>query len=186
MSGVAFVWTGEKLEKAADLWKEGHSATEISSTLGVSRSSVLGIAGRRRDLFPARGVGTQPPSRKGTGQVKVAVTAKPIAPAKPRAPKPAAPKPEPKPAPKLPVFVQTIVDGRVTGGLAPKRNLNAFRLEHVEPVAFADLTSGQCKFPLVPFDDVAGPKSPCCGAAVDDLQSWCPAHQKLVFRARAA
>lgn len=48
-------------------------------------------------------------------------------------------------------------------------------------VAFVDLKAGQCRFPLVAFNDVTGPFSPCCGAATEEpLGSWCAVHAGVV------
>lgn len=48
------VWTPEKINQASVHWRQGATAGQIAGVFGASRNSVLGIAVRRRDLFPER------------------------------------------------------------------------------------------------------------------------------------
>lgn len=67
------------LKQAAALWAQDISASKIGSLFGVSRSSIIGLAHRNRDLFPMK-------ERKPSVYRRKASE-----PRKPRAPKP--PKP---------------------------------------------------------------------------------------------
>lgn len=54
-----FEWTEDGIEKAAELWNAGLSASAIAAKIGVSRSSILGLANKNRELFAARESGTR-------------------------------------------------------------------------------------------------------------------------------
>lgn len=44
----------EFVDRAARMWVEGYSATEIAAALGTSRNAVLGLTWRNRERFPLR------------------------------------------------------------------------------------------------------------------------------------
>lgn len=48
------VWTEEKLNEAAKLWDEGHTASRIAAQLGVTIGSFLGTSSLQRERFPIR------------------------------------------------------------------------------------------------------------------------------------
>ncbi|WP_350223803.1 GcrA family cell cycle regulator [Rhizobium sp. CNPSo 4039] len=51
-------WTDERILAASKMWKETRmSAAKIAAKLGCQRNAVIGIAHRKRDLFPSRQVG---------------------------------------------------------------------------------------------------------------------------------
>jgi GcrA cell cycle regulator len=52
-----FEWTPESIDRAAELWNDGNSASQVASHFGVSRSAISGIAHRHRDLFTRKGSG---------------------------------------------------------------------------------------------------------------------------------
>ena len=57
-------WTPERKNKAAALWLEGLSGSEIAARLGgVSRNAILGMADRNRNLFPPREKRKRQPAR---------------------------------------------------------------------------------------------------------------------------
>lgn len=47
-------WAEEDIVKAARMWRDGRSASEIGNELGVSRLTILGLAYRHRERFPMR------------------------------------------------------------------------------------------------------------------------------------
>ena len=51
---MASEWTEERIKKAAELWRDGLSCSQIASVIGVSRCSVSGFAHRNRDIMPAK------------------------------------------------------------------------------------------------------------------------------------
>ncbi len=51
-------WTEERILAASKMWKETRmSAAKIAAKLGCPRNAVIGIAHRKRDLFPSRQTG---------------------------------------------------------------------------------------------------------------------------------
>lgn len=165
-------WTEPMIARASGMWIKGDSAGTIARAFGVTRNAVIGVVARNRDQFPPRRAGE-------TVNVELVrarrAKAKEQTPAKiGRPPKP------PAPPVKKSVF-EDVLDGP-----APTRDLNRFRLPDRQPVAFADLTAGQCKFIFAGFDDVCGPNTPCCGAETADFSPWCVPHQRVVFKVRAA
>ncbi|MGO7779465.1 GcrA family cell cycle regulator [Rhizobium ruizarguesonis] len=51
---TSFFWTDDKIAWAEKLWAEGISAREIAERLGSTKNTVINMAGRHRDRFPAR------------------------------------------------------------------------------------------------------------------------------------
>ena len=47
-------WDQAAIHKAAQLWQKGWPTSRIGDELGVSPNAIIGIAGRNRNLFPAR------------------------------------------------------------------------------------------------------------------------------------
>lgn len=170
------VWTTEKINRASALWKQGQSASEIGRAVGASRNAVIGVATRNRDLFPERRTAESVDIIR-TAPVMKAKLSKPVAPSPAKLGRP----PKPPAPPVEPSVFENLLEGA-----AAKRDLDRFQLPGQEPVAFSDLSRGQCKFMLVAFDAVAGPDSACCGADVADAGPWCNQHQRVVYRARAA
>lgn len=56
---VTFSWTPDAIQDCATRWKNGESSSQIASTFGVSRNSVLGVMNRNRDMFPKLGTTTR-------------------------------------------------------------------------------------------------------------------------------
>ncbi|HBF32677.1 GcrA family cell cycle regulator [Rhizobium sp.] len=171
-------WTEPMIKRAAGMWNKGDSAAQIACAMGLTRNAVIGITSRHRDLFPGR---------RNSVTVRVAKP-KPVKVAKPKPVKSVVPAPAkigrpPKP-PAPPVEKSVFED--LLDGVANKRDLDRFRLPDQQPVAFADLASGQCKFILAAFDAVSGPDTLRCGAETPDLSPWCAKHRLVVFKARAA
>lgn len=73
-SGLIFNWTPEAISRAASLWNEGHSASQIAATIGVSRSAVSGLAHRNRDLFKSKQKVGTPDSRQRYAAAKEKIT----------------------------------------------------------------------------------------------------------------
>jgi GcrA cell cycle regulator len=53
---TSFFWTEDKITSAEKLWADGISAREIAERLGSTKNTVINMAGRHRDRFPARQV----------------------------------------------------------------------------------------------------------------------------------
>ncbi|NEJ74887.1 GcrA cell cycle regulator [Rhizobium phaseoli] len=47
-------WTEDRIVKAAQLWNEGRSARQIAELFGSKKNTVINMAHRNRDRFPAR------------------------------------------------------------------------------------------------------------------------------------
>ena len=54
-------WTEDKIVKAQKLWQQGLSAREIANLFGSKKNTVINMAHRNRDRFPARQVTRPPP-----------------------------------------------------------------------------------------------------------------------------
>ncbi|MGR9149620.1 GcrA family cell cycle regulator [Rhizobium leguminosarum] len=53
---TSFFWTEDKITSAEKLWADGISAREIAERIGSTKNTVINMAGRHRDRFPARQV----------------------------------------------------------------------------------------------------------------------------------
>lgn len=74
------------LKKAAEMWAEDVSASQIAALFGVTRSSVIGLTYRNRDLFPLK------PKKVSVRRLRAeARTLMPKAPKAPKPPKPPSP-----------------------------------------------------------------------------------------------
>lgn len=51
---TSFFWTDDKIASAEKLWADGISAREIAERIGSTKNTVINMAGRHRDRFPAR------------------------------------------------------------------------------------------------------------------------------------
>lgn len=49
-------WTEGNTEKAAEMWANGATMSQIAKVVGVSRNAVSGKISRTRDMFPEKGV----------------------------------------------------------------------------------------------------------------------------------
>ncbi|EJC73841.1 GcrA cell cycle regulator [Rhizobium hidalgonense] len=53
-------WTEDKIVEAQKLWQAGRSAREIADLFGSKKNTVINMAHRNRDRFPARQAIRQP------------------------------------------------------------------------------------------------------------------------------
>ena len=185
-------WRADEVDKAAELWKQGFSAGQIARELGRSRNSVCGIADRKRDMFPPRGTPgstltkaararaqRDTPADAGLKKRIVNQVSRDARNRERAIEKAAALRGGNAPAESDDLDMATVFAVDPSSGA--KGDLARFRLSDVQSVAFVDLKSGQCKLTLIGFNDVAGPFSPCCGAATGDpLKPWCPAHRQML------
>ncbi|MBX5190144.1 GcrA cell cycle regulator [Rhizobium sp. NZLR3b] len=51
---TSFIWTDDNIAVAEKLWADGISAREIAERFGSKKNSVITMAGKHRDRFPAR------------------------------------------------------------------------------------------------------------------------------------
>lgn len=49
-------WTEDNTKKAAEMWANGATMSQIAKVVGVSRNAVSGKISRTRDIFPEKGV----------------------------------------------------------------------------------------------------------------------------------
>ena len=174
-------WTDDLLDTAQRLWDEGRSAAQIAAQLGFTRNAVVGAVYRNRARFRRR---------REEGQ-KVDIARKParIEPAKQQVKKPSAPKAiqatpagkpqttgerRTRPTGLLNSMFPALEGGPVAGSTGAYRHRDRI-LGDQEPVPFAALKAGDCKWPLTDFSDPSGPDMPCCGAPT--LGSYCEAHR---------
>lgn len=170
-------WTEEMDATASRLWNEGKSASEVALVVGKSRSAVIGRVHRKPDLYRAHGQRAIKRERQGMEQParaarleKLQERARAIEKAK---------------AEKLLGVIErkAVVAEKASSPVFPqgeRNDLSRYQIADAT-VAFVDLKAGQCKFPLVEFNAVAGPFSPCCGLATEDpLGSWCVVHAGVV------
>lgn len=199
-------WSEQDVFTASKLWREGKSGAEIAKRLGVSRNAVLGLAHRRRDLFPATGrvsskqtIEKRKPSmwteavlvdascrwKRGESLDELAAATGATLSAltgllhRRRDLFPARARAKSK-RPETPVVMP------VFEAVTPKPSSNdfgRFQIAGTEPIAFADLKANQCRFPLECFEAVSGPTTPCCGAPTNELASYCSGHRRVMARA---
>lgn len=149
-------WTEIRLSEAAALWNTGQSKFVIAAALGCSEKAVEGAVRRHPGRFEAR-------------QKRVRAAANNVASSR-----------------------QPVVDEMFEHDGLPDRetvkgyDLTRYQLKDVAPVAFVDLTTHQCHFPLQAFSAVCGPETPCCGAPALEGAAWCGQHWRLVHRKAVA
>jgi hypothetical protein len=174
------VWTPENKDKAAKMWAEGLSASQIGTALNVTRMAVLGLANRNRDAFPLR----EPKKTNGRSSRAIRpVSTLAIRGARKRMVAKASSRVERTPATKAvpnfePIWAAPPADGVRT-------DLGRYRLAGADPIPFAALDSRQCRFPLECFEVKSGPQTPCCGQQTEGLGGYCQAHI-MILRGRAA
>ncbi|MGY6709738.1 MAG: GcrA family cell cycle regulator [Rhizobiaceae bacterium] len=153
------VWSEETVERAAALWRNGHSTSEIARAIGgVSRSAVASVANRRRDLFPLRGRTGRSGPKPGQARAKPRETKTDRAPAPPARATPAR---KPKPVPARPVPAPAIV----------------------ETVPFLHAAeSGLCLFFIGHHLSATGPDMPVCGAP-REAGRYCAHHAQRATQA---
>ena len=179
MVNVKFDWSDKAIAQAAEMWRQGKSATDIASAIGASRNAVLGKMHRLRDLFPVRDPLKSKTldatvRRKGVEQraarkprVSSSANASSIRAARERAME------------KARASGSRWIDGLDE---LPKSDLSRFRLQDVHPVSFVDLERHQCRFPLECFEVRSGPQTPCCGAGTEIGVSYCGSHLIVMGR----
>ena len=148
------LWTLERKETAAHLWRSGRSASDIVNHLGgVTRNAVIGV------LYRMGLLGTRPKERKSQEAIRKrraecqrAYRAKNGNP-RPRKASPA-------------------MRGRKAGGSHKSASLPSAVTPLLPPLnlSIIDVKNGQCKF-------IAGNDRLCCGRPGEP---WCPAHWRVV------
>lgn len=171
---MTFVWTDDRLQRAARMWKEGLTAEQIAAGIGgVSRNAVLGKVHRHPDLFAPR---RDANSRKRSVVAKV---------------------PAPKPAPALKkadgpveerqqqkvVRIPARLFGYPVPLSVPVRPSGNFRhrgltIGDAASIAFKDRGAFRCAWPLTDFQDPSGPDMPCCGRPRQS-GSYCAEHAAI-------
>jgi GcrA cell cycle regulator len=63
-------WTEDRIVKAAQLWNEGRSARQIAELFGSKKNTVINMAHRNRDRFPARQDARQKPPEADVAPVE--------------------------------------------------------------------------------------------------------------------
>lgn len=151
-------WTDEQKMRAAKLWQEGRSASEIAAGFGVSRSSVIGIAHRNRDLFP-----NKPVSAKTNRAPKPGRMARPFVIRKV------------KPAwPGVGAMLEAVAIVDMPDPSFVPSN----------PVTILALDSRTCRWPLWPISEHPGAAGLYCGETTDGDSAWCR-HHRLAARDRS-
>lgn len=176
-------WTEQEDATASRLWNDGKSATEVALAVGKSRNAVIGRVHRKPDIYRPHGQRAVKRERQQMAQQAREARLKKLQ-ARARAVEKAK-------AEKLQAVIErkAAVAEKAVSPLFPQGERNDLSRDQVAEttVAFVDLKVGQCKFPLVAFNAVAGPFSPCCGAATEEpLGSWCAVHAGLVTSGRLA
>lgn len=154
-------WSEEKKAEAARLWNDGKSAGEIGALLGCSRSAVIGIAHRNRDLFPSR-----PRVERQARLPRHEPMARPVKPARSNVP-----------------VITWPAEAPVELVAQSEEDLAANPFEPSNPVTILDLTNTTCRWPLWPMGDNPGAQGLYCGEETAKDSAWCQHHR---MRARAA
>ncbi|AEG53159.1 GcrA family cell cycle regulator [Sinorhizobium meliloti] len=204
---IVFSWNPENVERAAKLWTDGQSITQIGNLFGVSRSAVAAMIYRNRDKFPQKVTGRNVKRPHAVG-VKLGAfhwtdevlqraaamwndgkTAKEI-------------------AGDFGVNERSFLS--VTNryrGMFPTRkigrkrksqepvldfidqeagaerralDLAQYQIADREPVRFLDLAGWQCRFPLETVETVSGPETACCGVHSGVGNYYCATHRRLM------
>jgi hypothetical protein len=154
-------WTEEQIARAAKIWNDGGSATDIGNALGCSRGAAMGIVHRNRSQF------NEKPKRIRQERLPKPVSAKLDRIIRARALKLTSP-----------VMVETVpVVEEPDPDFTPSR-----------PIKFLHVTETTCRWPLWQMPDNPGAEGLCCGDPTDG-GSWCRHHRLLArdkSKARAA
>lgn len=172
MSSNIILWSDDVLKRAAVLWKDGHSASEIAKAIGTSRNAVCGKAFRRPYIFPPRG------ATAGASAARRVVE-------KLRGPREAtvrtkAEKPAHTPSISSPKLAPVALPDDWTARDAPRFDLNRYQRDGVEPAPFRNIGRSQCHFPLQCFEAKAGPDTLYCAAPVAGHDAYCAEHRRLM------
>lgn len=162
-------WTKPRVAKAAAMWADGETGSQIAKTLRVTRSSVLGMMHRRREQFPLK-TATQGNRAFGRQGAIADITKQPR-------PIMAAAKPKPQPKPKedrmepVRVFVppMPVQDEPSPDAFAP--------LPGTVPALFIDAEG--CRWPVTLAGSVMDAATHCCNARRLAGASYCAAHKAL-------
>lgn len=179
-------WPPERVAQAADLWSRGMSASQIGARLGCSRNAVLGLRHRNKAQFAARREAPTPAKLEELAEARRHGRVRAKAPARVSKPAPerAAPAPPKSDEARAEEAVLKAVFERP---IEVRRDLSAHLYPGSSPVAFASLEPGQCRFPLLAFEEKAGAASPFCGRAGSETSpagSYCDFHHRIVWRMR--
>jgi len=176
MKSGDFIWSDDNIAAAAKLWEQGLSASAIGRQFHVSRSSVLGVAHRNRDLFkkrvPTRSKTMSREDRFAVAAKRQSIRAKPAREARPKSDMVGRIKSAPPVFPRWAREPDTL----------PRYDLSRFQVDGANPVAFVDLHQNQCRFPLERMDVKSGPATPCCGIKTNDLRGYCDVHRQVMTR----
>jgi GcrA cell cycle regulator len=154
-------WTIDKLKIAAERWKEGDSANTIARIVGVSRNAVIGVAHRRRDLFPER---LPPESTKNYVMARRIEKTRRDAEAARAEEQPWAPPKRAEYIPGLDALTAPSDDCHGPGN----------------PVQLMLLTSTTCRWPV----SGQGAATLFCGSGIDRDRIYCDAHRRLAYQPR--
>lgn len=158
-------WTKPRVAKAAAMWADGQTGSQIAKALHVTRSSVLGMMHRRREQFPLK---TAAQGNRAYDRYRT-----PSAIAKRRAK--AKPKPQPKPKEDrmepVRVFVppMPVQDVPAPDAFAP--------LLGTVPALFIEAEG--CRWPVTLDGSVMDTSTHCCNARRLLKSSYCAAHKAL-------
>ncbi len=168
-------WTDERIEVLRKLWAEGHSASQIATTLGgVSRNAVigkihrLGLSGR-----------VKTPKARPTRQRTVSVPAPSVPPHVAR-PKPAGAQPR---VMAVGSTVVKVVEREAPPMVAPPQPEPVAEVVPLRGgVTLLDLGHAHCRWPI---GDPSDPRFHFCGARTTPGAVYCSAHADLAFPQRA-
>ena len=204
-------WTENNIEKAAALYREGLSYSEIAGRIGGSRSAVAGFAQRHRDLFPlrtrdpradnaARRVENERARQRRFGLSKAqrqraaalwqnGLTAAAIADALGLARSTIHRLKTENPA-LFPVRLKPVPEAALEpveadlpeSGDRRQGNFAALQIAGTTPVPLNACGAFRCKLVLTGPDDPAMADPPCCGQPVAEGKSYCAAHLRFLYR----
>ena len=179
-------WDQAAIHKAAQLWQKGWTTSRIGVELGVSRNAVVGIAGRNRDLFPARSSSAGTRAAKSTphppeADIRPSVRKQRKEPAKRRTRRKTTVARTNQPT-TIPPAIKP--DSKVlvrTKDPAPRVDRqHAFEpIPGCEPVPLINLLPTQCRWPVNGFEGV---KPIFCGQHCERTEPYCADHQRIACR----
>ncbi len=207
---VAFTWNEETIGRAASLWNDGKSLTQIGRDFGVTRSAVAAMIYRNRHKFPQRGSGNRRPRassskpifrwtpealerasqlwKAGTKAAEIAaemgVAERPFLSMinRYRTLFPARHKVD-RSKPRRAAEESREFAPPQAGAERRGLDLSLYQIAGTTPVPFALLSSRQCHFPLEAVEAVSGPDTPCCGQPC--AETYCTTHKKIMYEPRA-